>query len=155
MTSLRFLLSLGLLALVTMPLQAQQQDVITDLEDPSVSSEDTRPIDLPPEFIAALPSTLSVGGNEAANPAPKPEEQYPLNVFHWESLQEEGRTMVAGILVDGLRKSDTFKDCDPIDANSMSVGITEWMIHGDRTEAVMTVTAFIAYSVCPIQIDDQ
>lgn len=141
-------LALAGAALIAAPLQAQ--DVLMDIEDPS--EQKSAPVELSPEFSAALPDTVSIAGNQAAQPAPVPQADYPLNVEHWEDLSQEGQIATAGILVDGLKTSGTFETCDTIDGESMAAGITEWMTRGDRTEAVMTVAAFIAYSVCPVAV---
>ena len=140
--------ALCLASIAGVPAHAQQ--VIVDIEDPSTAKQ--APVELSSDFIAALPATVSVGGNPAASPPPPSEIQYPLNVQHWEGLTPEGKIAISGILVDGLRVSGTFRDCETIDAESMEAGISEWMTNGDNSEAVMTVTAFIAYSVCPIEV---
>lgn len=123
--------------------------------DPAGSEPSYLPITSKDEILATLlPSTIGVGEKPAAMPAPTPQDSFPLGYRHWTEASPEGRTVLGSAMIDGLKLSADFSPCDAIDGPSLVAGINEWMTNGDRSAAIMTVAAYISYSVCIITVPD-
>ena len=102
-----------------------------------------------------LPSTIGIGDQPAAVPAPQPQEDFPLGYRHWTEMSSEGKDVLASAMIDGVRLSSDFSQCSAIDGPSLVAGIDEWMTNGDRSAALMTITAYIAYSLCTVTVPAQ